>query len=290
MTRVKVIAGHIIAIFKKEHLPLKKRAALCFGYLRVTGKRFLLGRIPFLDGMTASFLGFKINVGLFSDFYWTFVEIFIEEDYYFATNNPRPRIIDCGANIGIATLYFKWLYPKAEIVAFEIEPDNIKIYEKNIESNKLKNVTLHKKAVGGHSGPVILYGNRRAGTISTTLLDEQVKKDQSYEAHCVEVDMVLLSNYIHERIDFLKMDIEGAESDVFVDLSETGTLKYVENTTLEFHRFSSGENKLSTITKALEDYNFDIIFPHNFNALSEVKRSYYNYMIRAGKRKRSKSL
>ena len=49
-------------------------------------------------------------------------EVFAEREYWFATDNPRPLILDCGSNIGMAILFFKSLYPDAEITAFEPAP------------------------------------------------------------------------------------------------------------------------------------------------------------------------
>ena len=41
-------------------------------------------------------------------------EIFARESYRFHSKKKNPVILDCGANIGMATLYFKWLYPEAQ--------------------------------------------------------------------------------------------------------------------------------------------------------------------------------
>jgi len=120
MKRVADTIKHTLLIFNKKHLSLGKRFSLWFAYLRVTGKRFLIGKVPFLDSSTVSFLGYKVQVGLYSDFYWTFIEIFLTEDYYFSSEKENPLVIDCGTNIGINILYVKWLYPKAEIIAFEM--------------------------------------------------------------------------------------------------------------------------------------------------------------------------
>ena len=46
-------------------------------------------------------------------------EIFDQQIYRFNTSNSKPYIVDCGANIGLSIIYFKQLFPNAEIVAFE---------------------------------------------------------------------------------------------------------------------------------------------------------------------------
>ena len=62
-------------------------------------------------------------------------EVFAEREYWFATDNPRPVILDCGSNIGMAILFFKALYPDAEIVAFEPAPWACAAIEETIRAN-----------------------------------------------------------------------------------------------------------------------------------------------------------
>src|ERR1041385_7511773 len=46
-------------------------------------------------------------------------EVFAKDEYLFSCDTESPVILDCGANIGMATLFFKWLYPQSKISAFE---------------------------------------------------------------------------------------------------------------------------------------------------------------------------
>lgn len=48
-------------------------------------------------------------------------EIFEKEIYHFIADSDRPVCIDAGANVGCATLYWKWLYPEAKVIC--LEPD-----------------------------------------------------------------------------------------------------------------------------------------------------------------------
>src|SRR3990167_1327682 len=82
-------------------------------YLRLSLKRFLSHWLKFDQ---ERFLGFKIKVLSYRSFYAMFRDIFVKNNYYFETNEPKPVIIDGGANIGLATLYFKYLYPNSKII------------------------------------------------------------------------------------------------------------------------------------------------------------------------------
>ena len=51
----------------------------------------------------------------------TYKEIFVEEIYKFETTKSHPVILDCGANIGISTIYFKTIYPNVEFKKVRIK-------------------------------------------------------------------------------------------------------------------------------------------------------------------------
>lgn len=73
-------------------------------------------------------------------------EIFVRQNYYFTANDDRPVILDCGANVGMASLYFKWLYPKAQIKAFEPDPATFQLLQQNMSRNRL-DVETHNCAL-----------------------------------------------------------------------------------------------------------------------------------------------
>ena len=65
---------------------------------------------------------------------------------------PTPRILDCGANIGLATLYFKLLYPGACITCFEPGAEAFRVLEANISANQLEEVTAFPVALAREAG------------------------------------------------------------------------------------------------------------------------------------------
>ncbi|MEY3377413.1 MAG: hypothetical protein RLZZ328_438, partial [Bacteroidota bacterium] len=77
----------------------------------------------------------------------TYQEIFVEEIYKFESNKSHPVILDCGANIGISTIYFKTIYPNAIVHAFEPDANLFEILSKNIHTNGFKQVELHQAAI-----------------------------------------------------------------------------------------------------------------------------------------------
>jgi len=191
-----------------------------------------------------SFLNFIIDVPDIPSFIWQFKEIFVEEIYKFTSDTQKPIIFDCGANIGLSCLYFKQIYPSAQIKAFEADPSIANVLKSNLFRNGISDVDIIEKAVwidyngvefgceGGDGGSVYLTNNR------------------------IKVGSVRLKDFLEKewKVDFLKIDIEGAEYAVLMDCG--GRLNNVENLFIEYHSWSKDRQKLSDILRLLERNRF----------------------------------
>lgn len=118
-------------------------------------------------------------------------------------------VVDIGAHIGYYTLLFARLVgDRGKVYAFEPEPSNFNLLKQNIEINGYKNVALIQKAVSNENGITRLYLseiNTGAATIIGTENDSQY----------IEIETTTLDDFLmnsEEEIDFIKIDIEGAES------------------------------------------------------------------------------
>lgn len=172
-------------------------------------------------------------------------EIFDLEIYKFNCNNQRPLIIDCGANIGLSIIYFKRLFPEAEIIAFE--PDK-KVFEAlmyNVDSFGLSNVQLIQKACWNEETTLRFFSEGADGGRAAN--DDETSK-------ITEVLTTRLSSYLNRRVDFLKIDIEGAESVVIEEIKDL--LKNVQRIFLEFHSFVEQDQKLPEILTILKNAGF----------------------------------
>lgn len=122
---------------------------------------------------------------------------------------PGDIVVDIGANIGYYTLIFARLVgPKGKVFAFEPEPDTFKLLEKNVQINGYENVVLERMAVSDKSGKARLYLSEQDNT------DHRLDAPSTGRAS-IEVDTMRLDDYFQSydgRIDFIKMDIQGAES------------------------------------------------------------------------------
>ena len=196
--------------------------------------------------------GYKVSFLSNWAFQYLFKEIFIDQEYHFITTNKCPLIIDCGSNIGMSILYFKLIYPSSRIIAFEPDLNSFLCLKKNIEQNNLQDVVVYNKAVSDSEGSIAFYFNsENPGALDMSIIQERMYKKIK------EVDAVHLSRYISERVDFLKIDIEGAESDVIQELSNSGKLNYINQMVIEYHHhIVRDQDILSKILSILENGGF----------------------------------
>jgi FkbM family methyltransferase len=172
----------------------------------------------------------------------------VADMYAFVPRTQEPRILDCGANIGMAVLYFKTLYPRAQIIAIEADPVTFGMLQRNIQRNGWRDVSSLNLAVSGVRGKVTLYTDERAGGLSHSIR----KTDFVGTAEC-QVEARPLSEFADQQVDLLKMDIEGAEDDVIAELESTGTLSRIDQLIAEYHlHLDPREDRLGVFLSRLE--------------------------------------
>lgn len=137
-------------------------------------------------------------------------------------------VLDIGANIGYFTLIFaKIVGEEGKVFAFEPDPTNFSLLKKNVEINGYQNVILIQKAVSNKTGKIKLY-----------LSEENLAGHRIYNLHgdrkSIEIEAIQLDDYFENyngKIDFIKMDIEGAEGQaiqgMFNLLKKNKTVKIV---------------------------------------------------------------
>ena len=187
-------------------------------------------------------------------FYDSYLEILQDEIYQFKPSSSKPLIIDCGANMGVSVLYFAKQFPEAKIIAFEPEEEIYRVLEKNIGSFRLSNVELHKKAVW-ESETVLQFttDHGMGGSVANTFSNQTP----------VQVHAIRLADYLQQPVDFLKLDIEGAEYTVLKDCEPY--LKNVQNLFVEYHSFIQKEQRLDDILVMLKNAGFRYHLKQSFS-------------------------
>lgn len=148
-------------------------------------------------------------------------EIYTDKIYEpFLGNKAGLTIVDVGANIGLTTHYFS----KFANTVYAVEParDHIDCIMAMVKFNGMNNVRVLPYAISNVTGPTYLYHNNNS---TMNGLDPRLNN-----ANFAEIVMSLSVDKLFEmigieKIDLLKLDPEGAESDII--LSE-GFAKYVD--------------------------------------------------------------
>src|SRR5213078_3291906 len=84
-------------------------------YRRRRNETIRLRNLPEHSPTATDLEGRRIEILDAQSFLYTHGEIFVREIYRFESNNPRPLIIDGGANIGLSVIYFKSLFPDCRV-------------------------------------------------------------------------------------------------------------------------------------------------------------------------------
>lgn len=177
--------------------------------------------------------------------YHEFKDIFEKQIYYFDSKKISPLIIDAGGYIGLSVLYFKSIYPQAHITVFEPDPNIFLVLKRNIEANNLKAVKLINAGLGKINISTDFYPDHSdGGSIFKTNTNNKTTK----------IYVVKLSSFINQPVDLLKMNIEGAEGDVFEEIENK--LHFIKEIIFEYHAFHNLTQNLGKILTILDRNSF----------------------------------
>lgn len=195
---------------------------------------------------TTKFNGHLLHVHDQASFRLGYKELFKEEVYKFNSAKTNPYIIDCGSNMGMSVIYFKSLFPKARILAFEADPYVYRFLNNNVQSFGLQDVHIQNKAVWNANAETLSF-------LAEGGAGGRVQKKSSAFTF-VDVETIRLKDYLKEEIDFLKIDIEGAENLVIQDCKDE--LSLVNNLFIEYHSMAEENQNLHQILQVLQEAGF----------------------------------
>lgn len=187
-------------------------------------------------------------------FYDTYNEIFEKNIYEFKTNSSKPIILDCGANMGLSILFFSKKYPNAEIIAFEPDESVLPFLIKNINSQGLQNIEVHKKAIWTEESELKFYTDNGLGGRVGVEYENQIPKI---------IKSVRLKDFLNRPIDMLKIDIEGPEYLILKDCEDL--LFNVNHIFIEYHSLYGEEQHLDDLLTILKRQGFRYHLKESFS-------------------------
>jgi FkbM family methyltransferase len=196
---------------------------------------------------------------------YTFFEVFLKECYdvkTFFSNKDVKNIIDAGANAGFATLDLRRQFPEATIVAIEPEDGNFDILLKNVQKDA--RIKALKTALWYESTFLKIAPSNSNRNFSVTAT--HANDSDCFAAISIQ-DILQNNNWTH--IDVLKIDIEGAEKEVFSKNYEQW-LPYTKCIVMEIHDdMKKGCSR--AVFSAIAQYNFSTyIKDGNFIFINEA--------------------
>ena len=166
-----------------------------------------------------------------------FNEIFNDCCYNVTLSKPPMTILDLGANIGLATLFFHCKYPNAQIACLEPVPENFGLLDQNIQLNKVGARVFHAAAAIEDGFVNMELGAESGHHKVANISEENASQNRIFRipSLCISTVLSLLK---WERVNLMKIDIEGYESILLTRNSDW--LEKVDAICMEYHKECSG--------------------------------------------------
>jgi len=181
-------------------------------------------------------------------------EVFRDQVYeQFYSPKKGDTVIDIGANVGAFTVRAaKLVGDKGMVIAIEPEPRNLVLLQQNIKQNNLNNVKIVKKAIWDKPTKIRLYLSEFSGGHSI--------KENATAKNYIEVEADCLDNIISElelnHIDFIKLDVEGAELEALKGAEKTLAYPGLGLCIEAGHNLPNGQSELPCLVSFLVSQQF----------------------------------
>jgi FkbM family methyltransferase len=187
------------------------------------------------------------------------------ENAIFKLFRPKERdnFIDVGAHIGrYSIMAAKRIGSVGRVIAIEAHPETFELLKKNIELNGLHNVTTVNAVATSQRGKVKLYlaGQDSGFTVYNTIMVNRAKPTENF----LEVEANTLDNILNEysvhRVNYLKIDVEGAELEVLKGAVNTLSSNKDLTLLIEVH----GDANYRPVLEVFNQYKFQIVYEEKY--------------------------
>ena len=183
----------------------------------------------------------------------TFRQIFLWDSYAVKDLGDPAVIIDAGANIGLAAVYFASRFPQARVLSIEPEEENYQLLVKNV--SKYENIVPLHRALSNEPDQLLNVIDKGFGrwAFMTEKIERSENEKSMGSTKSITIDEIREVHNI-DIIDILKIDIEGAEKELFEDKYQRWLPK-TRIILIELHdRYKKGASK--AFFKAISRYDF----------------------------------
>jgi FkbM family methyltransferase len=178
-------------------------------------------------------------------------------------------VVDVGAHIGRYTIIAsKRVGENGKVIAIEAHPGNYEMLNRNIELNGLTNITTLNYAVYSKETKIKLFlpDEKSNHTIYNTLIPTRAKDGEKFvEVNANTLDNLLQQNGISQEVNWIKIDVEGAEYEVLKGAHDTISNSKNIAFLVEVHNIEDGKNLYRPIMDLMEKYNFKVEFENTYD-------------------------
>ena len=225
-----------------------------FFYLRHQGK----SKVTIAAGDDAHF-NVRVNT---SDILviWEIWKAKVYDDVHFPIE-PNDVIVDIGAHIGGFAVRAAKQAHRGKVFAYEASRKNFAMLSENRNLNNADNLHIHNVAISGQRGEMKFFMPGDNGALGSLM--QETKSPMEIVQSTTLADLIAENNIA--QIDYLKMDVEGAEYDILLSCSDE-TLSKIQKIVLEYHEFTGHHHSHIDLVECLKSHGFQVaveagIFP-----------------------------
>jgi FkbM family methyltransferase len=204
-----------------------------------------------------------------------FKQHFMDRELFLVPRHPDPRVIlDLGAHVGIATEVFRRQYPDARIVSVEMDEGSFRLCEENHRSDEKQ--TTVRAAVWSSSGLVHIVdpGKGNWGYRAGALPPDATSGAVSLGSVVAVTFGDLLREFGIERVSVLKVDIEGAEAELFEN-AWRDIFSCTDLVLVEIHAGVPGceERVTQALDEARDEFDLEVSMVGEFTVIRPLRKS-----------------
>ena len=163
-------------------------------------------------------------------------------------------VVDMGAHIGAFAVRAARLAHHGQVYAYEAASKNYALLSENRQLNGLKNLYIENSAISDRRGKLPLYTPAN-NSILGSLMQETSRYKEMVQATTFSD---IIAEHAIEQIDFLKVDVEGAEFDILFDCSDD-TLAKIRRMVIEYHEFEDAKHSHRDLVNLLSTHGFKVV-------------------------------
>lgn len=187
----------------------------------------------------------------------TFIEPYLEKKPYLS---DATFVIDAGANIGYTAILFANWWPNCKIISIEPDKENYELTLKNTAA--YKNITVIHAGLWHKKTNLIIEAGQEDGFVVRETKSKILHPENSCKAISINY---ILKKYKIDKLDFLKMNIEGSEKEVF----SKNIKQWLPKTTSMLIELHDGKNAgcSKTVFNTIHKYPFAVAETANYGVL-----------------------